>query len=93
MTRTMFLCSGATCALMPQSVGLCASAHQSVCVPVGTCVHMCAAQGAWGWAVGGQAQLPHPMPAPSHPAGGAGDSPCQALPLARWAVTYLRLLF
>lgn len=39
----------------------------------------------------GQVQLPHSMP--SHPAGRVDDSLCQALPLAGWAVTYLRLLF
>lgn len=44
-------------------------------------------------AVSGQAQRWHTMSAPSHPADRDDDSSCQVLPLARWAVTYLQLLF
>lgn len=81
----MFLCIGAMCVLMPQPVSLCTSVLMFTCassrVPVCTCVLL------------GLAGDGHMHACPFSPTGGVDDSPCQALPLARWAVTYLWLLF
>lgn len=62
--------------------------HLCLCLPVRVLVHGClfahvCFSGCLGMRSVGQAQLPRPMPTPSHPAGRVGNSLSQALPLAR----------